>query len=161
MASERPPLVIAYDGSEPAKAAVRCAAELFPDRPALVATVWEPGLAAMAWGVPPGVLGGDVPLDPETVRNLDRTETQHASRVAEEGAELARASGLEADAQVVPEAADIADTLVSLADERKAAAIVVGSHGMTGIRAAILGSVAKKLVSHGDRPVVVIRGGAS
>jgi hypothetical protein len=47
MARQEAPVLIAYDGSDVSRAAVRRAAELFGGRPAVVATVWEPGLAAM------------------------------------------------------------------------------------------------------------------
>ena len=39
------PIVIAYDGSDAARAAVKEAAVLFGSRHAIVLTVWEPGLA--------------------------------------------------------------------------------------------------------------------
>jgi hypothetical protein len=41
MARERAPVVIAYDGSELSRAAVRHAAGLFQGRPTVVATVWS------------------------------------------------------------------------------------------------------------------------
>ena len=43
MAGTPAPVLIAYDGSEVSRAAVRHAAELFAGRPAVLATVWEPG----------------------------------------------------------------------------------------------------------------------
>ena len=39
------PVLIAYDGSDTARRAVREAAKLFGSRQVLVVTVWEPGLA--------------------------------------------------------------------------------------------------------------------
>jgi nucleotide-binding universal stress UspA family protein len=57
----------------------------------------------------------------------------------------------------VPDDLDVADTLIDLARERDAAAIVVGSHGITGVRSHVLGSVTRKLIEHSDKPVVVIR----
>ena len=46
------PVLIAYDGSDVSRAAVRHAAELFAGRPAVLATVWEPGMAAGRGGTP-------------------------------------------------------------------------------------------------------------
>ena len=46
------PVLIAYDGSDTARRAVREAAKLFGSRQVLVVTVWEPGLAmavALLW----------------------------------------------------------------------------------------------------------------
>ena len=42
------PVLIAYDGSDTARRAVREAGKLFGSRQALVVTVWEPGLAYVA-----------------------------------------------------------------------------------------------------------------
>jgi len=155
MAGERAPVVIAYDGSELSRAAVRHAAELFPARPTVVATVWEPGLVAAP--VDPA-FGNAFPIDPETIEAVDRTEREHALQVAQGGAELARSLNLQAEPHAVPDAANVADTLIELARERGAAAVVVGSHGKSELRSLMLGSVSPKVVAHCDRPVVVIRG---
>lgn len=52
MARQEAPVLVAYDASEVSRAALRQAAELFAGRPALVATVWEPGLGAVPVGPP-------------------------------------------------------------------------------------------------------------
>lgn len=44
-----------------------------------------------------------------------------------------------------------------LHDEPVFDAVVVGSHGRTGLRRVLLGSVAEKIVRHADRPVIVAR----
>jgi nucleotide-binding universal stress UspA family protein len=151
------PIVIAYDGSDLARAAVRHAAELFGDRPAIVATVWEPGLAITFGSQMPETLGTSVPPDPETVAEVDRAEQGHATTLAEQGAELARSLGLAAQPYAVPDEADVAETIVELAREREAAAVVVGSHGVSGLRSRFLGGVSRRLIQHCDRPVVVVR----
>ena len=158
MNRERAPVVIGYDGSTLSQAAVRQAAELFFGRPTVLATVWEPGLATMVAMPPPDVLGTEIPPDPELIETVDRSQLEHASKIAEEGAELARSLGLDAEPRVVADEVDVADTLADLARERDAAAVVVGSHGRSDLRALMLGSVSHKLVTHCDRPVVVVRG---
>ena len=157
MVGEAAPVLIAYDGSEVSRAAVRHAAELFAGRPAVLATVWEPGLAAVPVGLPDTIGMGALPPDPETVEALDRLQREHASRVAGEGAELARSAGLAAEAQAVPDELDVAETLMGIARERGAAVVVVGSHGISGLRSRLLGSVSRKLIQHCDRPVLVVR----
>jgi nucleotide-binding universal stress UspA family protein len=139
MARQEASVVIAYDGSEVSRAAVRQAAELFPGRPAVVVTVWEPGLAAVGVG-PPDALGVSTFPDPATVEAVDRVQREHASTVAAEGAELARSLGLGAEPQAVPDAVDVAETVVDIARERDAAVVVTGSHGITGLRSRLLGS---------------------
>jgi nucleotide-binding universal stress UspA family protein len=157
MAPQDAPVLVAYDGSELSQAAVRHAAELFPARPAVLVTVWEPGLATMSVVSDP-LDGAPIPPDPETVETVDRAEREHAARVAGEGAGLARSLGLTAEAHAVPDELDVADTLIDIARERGAAAVVVGSHGISGLRARVLGRVSRKLIEHCDRPVLVIRG---
>ena len=157
MGREAAPVLIAYDGSEVSRAAIRQAAELFAGRPAVVATVWEPGLAAVPVGQPDTIGVGTLPPDPATVEAVDRLQLEHASTVAGDGAEFARSVGLAAEPQAVPDEFDVADTLIGIARELGAAVVVVGSHGISGLRSRLLGSVSRKLIEHCDRPVLVIR----
>jgi nucleotide-binding universal stress UspA family protein len=158
MTPEAAPVLIAYDGSDLSKAAVREAAGLFAGRPAVVATVWEPGLA-VAFAAPAAPLGETAMApDPATIETLDRAQREHAFKVAAEGAELASSLRLAAEPQVVPDELDVADTLIDIARERGAAVVVVGSHGISGLRSRLLGGVSRKLLAHCDRPVLVVRG---
>jgi nucleotide-binding universal stress UspA family protein len=158
MASEAAPVLIAYDGSEVSRSAVRHAAELFAGRPAVLATVWEPGLAAVQVAMPGmGVGMGTRSPDPTTIEAVDRVAREHASTVAADGAEFARSLGLVAEPQAVPDEVDVADTLIDIARERGAAVVVAGSHGISGLRKRLLGSVSRKLIEHCDRPILVIR----
>ena len=158
MAGAAAPILIAYDGSEISRAAVRHAAELFAGRPAVVATVWEPGLASVIGRFARPRRAGYRPLaDPATVEAVDRVQSEHASTVAADGAERARSAGLAAEPQAIPDALDVADTLIDIAQERGAAVVVVGSHGISGLRSHLIGSVSRKLIDHCDRPVLVIR----
>jgi len=50
-----------------------------------------------------------------------------------------------------------ANAILELADELDASMIVIGSHGRTGVRRAVLGSVAEDLIRTGHRPVLVVR----
>jgi nucleotide-binding universal stress UspA family protein len=155
----KPRLLIAYDGSDLAAAAVRSAAELFPGSAALVVTVWEPGLGAMA-AVNPGLdAAGIVPVqaDPELASEVDKAEEHHAAVVAREGAQLAGSLGLDAQPHAIPDDVHVAETIVDLAVERDAAAVVVGSHGLSGLRSRLLGSTSRQVLARCKRPVVVIR----
>jgi nucleotide-binding universal stress UspA family protein len=147
-------VVIAFDGSDASRAALERAAGLFPGRAAVVATVWEPGLPVLAYdsfgSSPP-------PPDPRAVEQIDSASREHAAQVARAGAELAKSLGLAAEPRAIEDELDVADTLIDLAEETDAAAIVVGTHGVTGLRSRIVGSVARKLLSHSERPVLVVR----
>ena len=161
MAGDDAPLLIAYDGSHVARAAVRHAAELFPGRRAILVTVWEAGLALTPMMGPDSL--GTVPVlpDAETVGAVDDAQHDHATRVSAEGAELARSLGLAAEAHAVADDVDVADTVLDLAREWGAAAIVIGSHGRSGLRSHLVGGVSRKLIRHSELPVVVTRDDAS
>jgi nucleotide-binding universal stress UspA family protein len=152
------PIVIAYDGSEAARAAVNEAAALFSSsRKAIVLTVWEPGLAD--YMAMPGTMGTGtmmMPYDPSTVQEIDKASEDHARQIAEDGVKLATAAGLQAEALPVRDAADIADAILETASERDAAAIVIGSRGLKGLKSKLLGSSSASVLSRSDRPVVVV-----
>jgi nucleotide-binding universal stress UspA family protein len=155
--SDLPPIVIAYDGSDAARAAVNEAAALFGERSAIVVTVWEPGLAD--YMLMPNTMGTGtmmMPYDPETVRALDKASEDHARDIAEDGAQLARTGGLRAEALPVRDAADIADAILDTASEREAAAIVIGSRGLKGIKSKLMGSSSASVLGRSEKPVIVV-----
>ena len=150
------PILIAFDGSPAARRAVGDAARLLGPRPALVVTVWEPGLAyAIPEMRPEGLL--PVPMvDPSIALDLDKGAHAQAEQVADHGAELARSQGLEAQPLAVPDERSVPDTILRVAEENRAAAIVVGSRGLSGLRARIEGSTTKALLKRASCPVIVV-----
>ena len=151
------PVVLAYDGSAEAQAALREAVALFGHRPLIVASVWEPGLAMVTMMPPAGEPSMGYMPDPDEVAAIDRAQSGHADDVAEAGARLARELGATAEAVSVPDTANIADTVIAIAEERDARAIVVGSRGLSGIKARVLGSTSRKVLHDTHRPVLVVR----
>jgi nucleotide-binding universal stress UspA family protein len=151
------PVMIAYDGSEAAKHAVSAAAELFRGRRAYVVTIWEPGLAyAMSDLEPTGPELSPIPMDIEGTQELEDELQVHARRTAAEGAALARAAGLDCEALVVADRVSVAEALVDVAQKQSVAAIVVGSRGLTGLRARLEGSTSSAVLKHAGCPVVVV-----
>jgi nucleotide-binding universal stress UspA family protein len=157
IAPDTRPVLIAYDASAEAQAALREAVALFGQRPLIVASVWEPGLATMTMAPPPGEVGMGYMPDPTDVAAVDRAQSHHATEAAEAGASVARGLGATAEALAVPDSVDVAETLASIAEERDAAAVVVGSRGLGAIKARLLGSTSRKLLADTHRPVLVVR----
>jgi nucleotide-binding universal stress UspA family protein len=73
------------------------------------------------------------------------------------GARLARGLGATADALPVPDEANVADTVVQIAEQRDACAVVVGSRGLGGFKRHLLGSTSQRLLRDAQRPVLVVR----
>jgi nucleotide-binding universal stress UspA family protein len=144
------PLLLCYDGSEDARNAIQRAGELFEDRRALVVTVWQPTVA-------PGSLGFSEGAGMVDFVALDRAAAEDGERVADEGVRIAQAAGLRAEPIAVEAAGPVWKTILEIADREFAATIVMGSRGLTGLRAMLLGSVSNAVVHHADRPTLIIR----
>lgn len=157
MSGGKETVILAYDGSAPAREAIVAAAKLLKSSRFLVVTVWEEGLAYMA---PPAAPSAGMmmaqPVDPEVAHGVDVALHKEAEQVASRGAEMARSLGLEAEPLSLPDTGKIAETLIDLAREQRAAAIVVGSRGLSGLRARLEGSTSKGLLSQAPCPVLVV-----
>lgn len=156
---KRPWIIIGYDGSELARAAVRHAAALFPGSPAVVVAVWEPGLGAVMTTSPGLDMAGPFParFDLELVAEVDRAGEDHAARVAHDGAQLGESLGLQTEAHAIADELRVGETVANVAAERDAAAVVIGSHGTSGLRSRLLGSTSRTILERCTRPVVVVR----
>jgi nucleotide-binding universal stress UspA family protein len=147
-------VVIAFDGSPEAEHAIRAAGELLIDREAIVVTIWKSGLGfelvaqpASSIGLPPA------PIDVRTAAEIDRALYEGAQRTAQRGAELAREGRLYAEPLAVADDPDtpIQETIVQVARERQATAIVVGSHAKRGL----LGDITRGVIKLAPCPVLV------
>jgi nucleotide-binding universal stress UspA family protein len=145
-------ILISYDGSVDAKAAVERAGELMPGHPATVLTVWEPFVEVLA-RTPSGFgLAGGI-VDAEKV---DEVSVQAARERADEGVELARQAGLNAQPRTCAQVTTVASAILHEAHELGASAIVMGSRGLTGVKSLLLGSVSHAVIQHADLPVLVV-----
>jgi nucleotide-binding universal stress UspA family protein len=142
------PLILCYDGSEPSKHAIQRAAELLAPRRALVLTVWLPTAV-----LGPGMGGIANALN---FVELDRAAAEAGCRIADEGARIARAAGLDVEPVAVEASGPVWHTIVETAARHDAAAIVVGSRGLAALRSMLLGSVSGGVVHHADRPTLVV-----
>jgi nucleotide-binding universal stress UspA family protein len=131
-------IVAGYDGSDCAKEAVRVAVEVGKAYGEKV---------VIAFGYELNPVAGELHDYHEAVKEM---ATQRLS----EATALAAGAGVEVEAVIVEQAP--AHALVALAKERDARVIVVGTHGESPIKAALLGSTPHKLLQLSDRPVLVV-----
>lgn len=140
------PILICYDGSESAERSFDAAAGVLAGRKAIVADIGPVLTGAETYAaISPGI---DIAL-------LEQANLGGALERAEQGAELARRAGFEAEAH-----ADLSaptwEGIVDLADEVGAAVIVIGSRGLTGLRERLEGSVSHQVAEHSTRPVLIV-----
>jgi nucleotide-binding universal stress UspA family protein len=144
------PLLLCYDRSEDAEHAIQSAGSLLIGRRSLVVTVWQPvaHLDSIAWF---GETAGMVDWV-----EIDRAAAEEGGRVANDGVRIAESAGLEAKPVAIKATGPVWKTIIEIADCQDAAAIVMGSRGLTGIRSMLLGSVSSAVVHHADRPTLVV-----
>jgi nucleotide-binding universal stress UspA family protein len=148
------PILIGYDGSPAADHALREAAALLGPRPALVVVVWEAGAAYENLDV------AEIPAAPMDLRTAvltDQALYEGARLMADRGARLAAELGFEAEGLTVADEVTVGRTLVQLARERDAQAMVIGAHGHSRLENLFLGSTSRHVVEHAPCPVLVAR----
>jgi nucleotide-binding universal stress UspA family protein len=154
LADEAPgPVVIGYDGSDYAEAAVAAAGRLLEVRETLLQTVW---LAYRAVA-PAALVGTSVAVVSKAAEEIDRGLATKAGETAARGARLACTYGLEVRAEAVEGHGNVWRTLLDTAEDHRAAAIVVGSRGTSGLESVLVGSVSRALIHHSQVPVLVVR----
>jgi nucleotide-binding universal stress UspA family protein len=144
-------ILLSYDGSPDAQAAIDRVAQLMPGAQAKVLTVWEPFVDTLTRSGAVGVIGAYG--DAETI---DAANEERARDTAREGAERAGAAGLAASAQVASRENGIAHTILAAAAQDDADVIVMGTRGLSGVKSFLLGSVSHAVTQHSDRPVLVV-----
>jgi nucleotide-binding universal stress UspA family protein len=146
------PIVLGYDGSEPAREAIQCAVSLLRPARTEVVNVWrsvQPEAGAALIGASRGMAS-------EGARRLDAERASRSAELAGEGVELAHRLGLVASPVSLRSASTIWRAICELAIERHAAAVVVGSRGRSGLGGALLGSVSSGVLHHANRPVLIV-----
>ena len=135
-------IIVAVDGSEGSDAAIDEAVELARQMDAALsfAYVRKP---------PSSALG-----HPYYERHLSH-DLRKGRDVIAEAIEAAGRAGIECDGDIFE--GDVADEIVSLADNRDVDLIVVGSRGYGALAGALLGSVSREVVQHAPVPVLVAK----
>jgi nucleotide-binding universal stress UspA family protein len=154
------PIVIGYDGSPAAEHAVAEAGDLLSGRPALVVVVWKQGLGFELLELPTATIGlPPAQLDIRTALEIEKSMQERAQRLAQKGASLARDAGFDAEGLAVADDVDVpvSETIVKVARERDAQAVVVGAHGHGRAAEVVLGSTSRDVVRHTPCPVLVVR----
>jgi nucleotide-binding universal stress UspA family protein len=140
------PILICYDGSSDAARGIEAAAALLGPRRAVVLDVAPPLTPAES----AAVLS---PVEPGAA--FEEENVAEAGRAAARGAELARASGFDAEARAVS-GTPTWEAVVDVAKEVDAAAIVIGSRGLDRLHEAFEGSLSHQVAEHAGRPVLIV-----
>ena len=153
------PVIIGFDGTRAALHALDEAAPLLGAQRVLVVVVWEAGRAfdltenaSFAFDNPAAS------LDLSGAFAADQAASEAAVRLAERGAQLAASLGLRAEGLAVADDATVAETLLRLAAERDARAIVLGTHSHPRVSQILFGTTTREILDHAACPVIVVPG---
>ncbi len=143
------PILIAYDGSGCADAAIDKVAAEFPGRKVVVLVVSE------ELDRVPFIGTAGVPIEPETMEVLVDSARSNANAMATKGAERARNQGLD-PSTAIAEGGPVWSQIVDAAEANDAALIALGSRGLSGIKHVLLGSVSGAVAQHSKRSVFIV-----
>jgi nucleotide-binding universal stress UspA family protein len=145
-------ILICYDGSPDATAAIDRCAELLKGQRATVLTVWEPFIEVVT-----RAYAGFAPVAGMVDQaEIDRVTREHAEQRAEQGASHARDAGLDAEPRTCAQETNVVEAILREADSIDASAILMGSRGLSGLKSVLLGSVSNGVIHRADRPVIVV-----
>ena len=132
------PLLVGFDGSDCARAALTEALRLGEELDAPVVA---------AFGYAPSRTGGEVADFAAALREAGEEILKHAIHQAE-------AAGRQIEIALVDDRP--VDALLRAADQHEARMIIVGTYGEAPIKGAILGSTPYRLLGQSERPVLVV-----
>jgi nucleotide-binding universal stress UspA family protein len=148
-------ILLCYDGSADAQAAIDQAGLLMSGSEATVLVIWETVLETMtrhgslAMGF--GMVGSS-----SDDGDADAAIEKAAVDTAATGVQRAVAAGLVAQPRVVNRDDEIATVILAVAADLDADVIVLGTRGLGGVKSLMLGSVSNSVLHHADRAVMVV-----
>ena len=92
---------------------------------------------------------------PDVVQKVQQEQAAEAARIRQEVSEAATQAGVACELQCLT--GSPAEVILRVAKEKAVDLVVMGTHGRSGLRHALLGSVAEKTVQHAPCPVLVVR----
>lgn len=138
-------ILLPTDGSDPAESAVEMALGLAETHEATLCVLFIVDQPTSVSGIGEGFAGLD---------NLLDALEKEGHNTTEEIAERARARDIETTAAVLRGSPH--DDILTYANEHDVDIIVMGTHGRTGVKRALLGSVTEDVVRHSEIPVLTV-----
>lgn len=158
-------LLIPTDGSDNAERAVRFSAQVIdPHQPGEITVLYvhvpvpiiSPVVSSAPGMVPEIPLASDMAVNEEREETTRNQARQIVERAVEELRRLMSSPDIHVSGQVVT-GQRVDESILHAARETHADMIVVGTHGVSALRGAILGSVSHALIAKAECPVLVVK----
>jgi len=140
-------LLVAYDSSEEANAALDVAIALAHDERSSIVACYAVDIQAEI-----GRIAAAFHYTPASATKMLRED---GKAILDEASARGEAAGLEIETKLLD--APVVSGITEYASRARADMIVVGSHGRSGLPRFLLGSVAEGLMRHAKVPVLVVR----
>lgn len=141
-------LLLATDGSDAVAPAERIGVDLAATLGARLTAVSAVDQARALTNAGGGVLTN------ETIESVRRALTTRATDAVDRALGGAEEVGVDADGEVID--GEPSRAVCGYARDADADVVIVGTHGRTGVRRVVLGSVAERILRAADRPVLVV-----
>lgn len=146
-------ILLCFDGSEDATAAIAQAGRVLSPREAIVLTVWEP-VASWEPYDPATILSAPLEKLAAHAMSLDEITRELAQETLAKGVGLAREAGFQARPHLAKGKAW--RTICEVANELEPEVIVLGARGLGRVGAMLLGSVSSRVAMHAKRPALIV-----
>lgn len=138
-------MLIAFDGTPAAVRALEYAGHHLSTKLAYILTAWEPIHRS----------GRDNDRDSD-YRASDDPAHEQALEISHQGIELAQKLGFDPEPFLVESDTTIWGAIVDAADELDCGLIVLGTRGVSGLKALVQPSVSDNVLKHSGRPVLIV-----
>jgi nucleotide-binding universal stress UspA family protein len=142
-------LLVAFDGSEDSKKAIKTACSLGK-------VLGSKLMILHVYTVPVYAYAGPGGVPPISIDSLEGAAKARAAAVVGAGLELAKDEGVEASGETL-QSGSVVEAIVDYAAKENVQLVVIGTRGMTGFKRMLLGSVSVGVVAHAHCPVMVVR----
>lgn len=144
-------MVVPLDGSETAESVLPMVVEMAQKLDGEI-------VLFRACNVPHAIYGGDVGRQPAVIAQLVTGIKGEARHYLEKKAAQLRERGAKKVSYTMKEGL-VPDQIIAMARETQGNIIVMGSHGWSGVKRWVVGSVTEAVVRHSGDPVLVMRSG--
>jgi nucleotide-binding universal stress UspA family protein len=149
-------ILVPLDGSPLAESALTVAARIAHASDGTIVLVRVIGVPTT---YTPYVYGSDMAQSPQLAQDLIDIEQENAEKYLAETARLDILTGIRVEPTIIPGSAGM--SILDSAREEHIDLIVMSSHGETGFKRFVLGSVAQHVSRHSQVPVLVLPGDGS
>src|SRR5437762_2661301 len=149
-------IMVPLDGSRLAESALAVAARIAHASDGTIMLLQVIGTPAT---YTPYMYGSDMAQNPQLAHDMIDMQQENAETYLAEIARLHMLAGIQVETKIIAGSAGM--SIVDTAKEEKVDLIVMSSHGETGFKRFVLGSVAQHVARHSPVPILVLRGDES